>query len=239
MNYKIIYRCFSGELYPHQFKHIRPKWFNKNASFKSLVNSINDSKIVTIDDLLVLHDGDKNEYSEYIEAITNNIQYINVKSNEQSLLINYNIGDVLFNHNNVDIIYFIEDDYLHTKNAVHTILRGTENFQLTTGFDHMDRYIRTDDLSKNKESIAFSKKTNCHWRTVESTTCTWACTKDMWNQIKPDVLYYKLEDRSLFRSLINKSIRLWSPIPGVSTTVDINAMSPGIDWEQINKESLN
>jgi len=237
MNYKIIYRCFSGEMEQHQFKHIRPKWFNKLNNFQSLINSVNQSLIVSYNNIHILHDGQPGQLSQYMSKYCNNINYISVNSNEKSLLLNYELGESLFN-NGTDVIYFVEDDYLHTLPAVDIILKGTEHFGLTTGFDHLDRYIRTDDISKNKESIAFSKRTNCHWRTVESTTCTWACTKDMWFCIKDDVLKYKLEDRSLFRSLYSKDIRLWSPIPGVSTTVDVNTFSPGTDWSKLNSEII-
>jgi hypothetical protein len=130
------------------------------------------------------------------------------------------------------MIYFVEDDYLHLDKSINVIFNGVKHFNLVNGYDHLDRYIRDDDLTKDKESIAFLNSTNCHWRTSESTCCTWASTRKMWNLIKASARHYKLEDRKFFRNLLKNNIRLWVPMPGVTTQVD-DKLSPGIDWEKI------
>jgi hypothetical protein len=228
----VIYRCCDSELDKKTFKIIRPDWFCKLKCFKSSIDYIDWDTT----DFFVIYDGEENSsFYKYIIGYEKvSIKRISVKSNRLSLLETFKYADAAFD-NGYEVVYFLEDDYLHTTNGINKILQGAQSFGLVTGFDHLDRYKRTDDITNGKDQIAFSKKTNCHWRTAESTTCTWACNKEMWTKIRVDARNFELQDRRFFRHLYSeKGIRLWTPIPGVSTTLDITTFSPGIDWEYIN-----
>jgi hypothetical protein len=56
----------------------------------------------------------------------------------------------------------------------------------------------------------------------------------MWKNVVGDFAKtYRLQDRELFRGLNTEhNIRLWNPIPAVTTQVDIN-LSPGVNWEAL------
>jgi hypothetical protein len=225
MKIDLIYRCCESEVNP-PFKFIRPSWFSKLKCLDTFLSAVKHSESY-INSIVFLHDGDKGTLSDSIPS-RYNTEFINVRSNEKSLLRTFDIADDLQG----DVIYFIEDDYLHLPHSISTVLNGAKHFKLVNGYDHLDRYIRTDDITKDKESIAFLKSTNCHWRTSESTCCTWAATREMWNDIKESARHYKLEDRKFFRNLYKNNIRLWVPMPGVATQVD-DKLSPGINWENI------
>lgn len=235
MKVSVIYRCCDLELNSDEFKGIRPDWFDKKICFMSLFENIKQSKFdITFN---VLHDGDDKGFLSFIlEKMyadkIGNFTKVDFKSNLKSLFKTFEIADGCFETS--DIVYFIEDDYLHVEGALDVIINGTKVYGLTTGFDHLDRYKRNDDITLGKDYIAYSSSTNRHWRTAESTTCTWAVDKKTWNLIKDDVKHYALSDRELFRHLYKKGIRLWTPIPGVSTTLDYTTFSPGIDWKSIN-----
>jgi hypothetical protein len=224
MKLDIIYRCCNAEV-NQPFKWVRPTWFNKIKCLESFLNSVNYNRFY-IGKVIFVHDGPKGELYDNIPKTFENIT-IDYKDNELSLLETFKIADTLSNN-----IYFVEDDYLHLKHSIQYIAQGVENFKLVTGYDHLDRYKRDDDITFGKEHIAFSKKTNCHWRTAESTCCTWATTRELWKGAVGDFAKtYRLQDRELFRGLYNQhKIRLWNPIPAVTTQVDIN-LSPGVDWE--------
>jgi hypothetical protein len=225
MKIDIIYRCCEAEVDP-PYKWIRPTWFSKIHCLQTFLKALDTSKDI-ISSVTFLHDG-------VLGKLYNNIpkQYkiesVNYKNNEKSLLRTFDIVDSL----NGDCIYFVEDDYLHLENSINVIFEGVKKLKLVNGYDHLDRYIRDDDMTKDKESIVFLKETNCHWRTAESTCCTWASTRTMWNSIKESARYYKLEDRKFFRNLIKNKIRLWTPMPGVTTQVD-DKLSPGIEWNKL------
>lgn len=222
----IIYRCCNAEV-EGNFKWIRPKFFSKIKCLETFLNSVKNSSDI-INKVIFLHDGPKGRLYDNIPKSFEIID-VDYKDNEKSLLETFKIADNLNNH-----IYFVEDDYLHLENSIRTIYHGVLNFKLVTGYDHLDRYTRTDDITLGKDYIAFSKKTNSHWRTCESTCCTWACTRDLWNSNMREAAYkFKLHDRDLFRYLnTEKNIRLWNPIPGVTTQVDSN-LSPCINWESL------
>jgi hypothetical protein len=226
MKLDIIYRCCEAEVVP-PFKYIRPDWFDKIKCLNTFLNSV-DKNIEFIGEVIFVHDGPKGKLYNNIPK-TFKIVDIDYQNNEKCLYETFKIADMLSNN-----IYFIEDDYLHLQNSIEIISKGVNAFKLVTGYDHLDRYTRSDDLTLGKEYVAFSKKTNRHWRTAESTCCSWACTRTIWEStIKQYVYKYGLNDRDLFRSLYKeKDIRLWTPIPGVITQVDQN-MSPGIDWKNL------
>jgi hypothetical protein len=222
----IIYRCCNAEV-EGNFKWIRPNFFDKIKCLNTFLKSVEHCSNV-INKVIFLHDGPKGRLYENIPKKFEIIE-VDYRDNEKSLLETFKIADNLDKH-----IYFIEDDYLHLEKSIDTIYNGVLNFKLVTGYDHLDRYTRTDDITMGKDYIAFSKKTNSHWRTCESTCCTWACTRDLWNSTMKNAAYnFKLQDRDLFRYLtIEKNIRLWNPIPGVITQVDQN-LSPGINWKDL------
>jgi len=224
----IIYRCCDAEINSTDFKSIRPKWFNKLKCFKNFFDNIPPET-----DVYVLHDGWQGLLHGYIAQHNVHIENVDFKSNEKSLKETFKIAEDAFT-SGYEVVYFLEDDYLHTPGGIDCILKGAARYGLVTGFDHLDRYIRDDDVTFGKDYIAFCGATKCHWRTAESTTCTWACNKETWDQIKKDVVEYSLNDRLLFRRLYLDGVRLWTPIPGVSTTLDYTTFSPGIDWKSIN-----
>lgn len=221
----IIYRCCESEVVP-PFKWIRPSWFNKLECLNTFLNALEKSKDV-ISSITFLHDGIKGKVFDNIPK-KYNVECVNFKNNEKSLLRSFDVADSL----NANSIYFVEDDYLHLPNSINLIYKAVQKLRLVNGYDHLDRYIRVDDLTKDKESITFITETNRHWRTAESTCCTWAATRNMWNLIKDSARYFKLEDRKFFRNLIKNNIRLWTPIPGLTTQVD-DKLSPGIDWKNL------
>jgi hypothetical protein len=225
MKLDIIYRCCEAEVNP-PFKWIRPPWFNKIKCLHTFLNSVELNKDI-INKVVFLHDGAEGQLLNHIPSKFH-IEKVNFKNNEYSLLRTFDIADSLTS----EVVYFVEDDYLHLPHSINYIFNGALTLNLVNGYDHLDRYIRDDDLTKNKESITFLKETNCHWRTAESTCCTWASTREMWNLIKQSARHFKLEDRKFFRNLIKNEIRLWTPMPGVTTQVD-DKLSPGINWENI------
>jgi len=221
----IIYRATNIETTPETYRSFRPKWFDKRKCFKSLVDNVSEN-----DNVIVLFDGEQGILSDYIKTFKN-ISFINidVRSNVKSLLACYDLINTLPE----DSVYFLEDDYLHTSNSLNVLKEGIEKFKLVTLYDHNDRYTGNDDITSGKDFIQITK--SCHWRTAESTTCTWACSKDILKKIVEIAKQYKLEDRALFRYLYTMNIRLWTPIIGKSTHVCDGYMSPFTDWKTINE----
>lgn len=225
----ILYRGCDKELEYPPSRQGRPSWFSKINNFKTIHNSITNSTFRDKIKLIALMDGEKSELTDYISSLKYDIIYVNANSNNASLKYQLNFSKQFDTH-----LYFLEDDYLHKKDAMYHIMNGLDKFDLVTGYDHYDRYTRNDDISKDKESVFFHE--GIHWRTCESTTCTWAASKKIAKGIIPIAEYFLLNDRDFFRYLYTQGIKLHNTIPGVSTHVHEPYMSPGTNWEDINNE---
>lgn len=228
MKINIIYRLCEESLNKKDF---RPDWFSKIKCLETFYNAVENAKENGVNVVIYfVFDGDKGELNDKINDIFNDavIKYVNYKDNEKSLVECYKLADTLKGN-----IYFVEDDYLHKPESITKIVQVLDDYHLVTGYDHLDRYTRTDDVTLGRDYILFSKETNLHWRSTESTCLTFAVTYEAWRKkVGVQAKIHKLNDRQFFRALINDGVRLWSPIPALCTQVD-TAMSPAVDWEVI------
>jgi len=105
-----------------------------------------------------------------------------------------------------DIVYFIEDDYLHVPQAGEILEEGLTVFDYVTLYDHPDKYgifgkgrnpyVNDDHLS---EPTRVFKGRQVLWRTTNSTTHSFAChvrtlREDRWVWLGKLKLRPKLQD---------------------------------------------
>ncbi len=228
----IIYRCCGLELDVPPKRVGRPHWFSKFACFQSLHQSLKNSKYLNDINVLVIVDGGKCALSRYIEDLGYKVEYIYANSNLGSLKVQLDLS-----RREKGNIYFLEDDYLHTLDAIDNIYLGVMKFGLITGYDHTDRYTRTDDISY-EQNIYLSG--NRHWRATESTTCTFSIRRDLLDSCYPllESVFTQAMDRVLFRELHKYNYRLFSAMPALSTHADANHLSPFVDWESISRANM-
>jgi hypothetical protein len=234
----ILYRCCNRELEFPPTRQGRPSWFSKVNCFNSLHRSYINSRYKSDMKLVVLmqeSDDLPKTLSSLIGDLGYDIVFDKGSSNFESLTnqMQYYMTNVQPFHQDV---YMVEDDYLHTVDALDCIYLGVKKFGLVTGFDCMDRYTRDDDVTSGKDFIYFHE--GKHWRTAESTTCTWAASSDMMSRILPYAVHYGLYDRVMFRHMYyQEGIRIHQPMTGVSCHVHEGLLSPGVDWELVNAQN--
>lgn len=97
-----------------------------------------------------------------------------------------------------DVVYFIEDDYMHLPGSPEAILEGLQYFDYVTLYDHPDKYaLSTCAINPYTKRNRFSESTEVVlgerqvWRTSNSTTMTFAVTgktlredSDIWSMTK-------------------------------------------------------
>ena len=135
-----------------------------------------------------------------------------------------------------DIIYFVEDDYLHRYGWVDVLQEGFDMIgaDYYTLYDHPDKYYLP--MYENLQSKVIATE-NIHWRTTPSTTNTYACKygtliKHFDIHVKHcDLVEKWTKDHVKFTELWEKGSNLMSCIPGYSTHVEGNMLSPTVDWE--------
>lgn len=145
------------------------------------------------------------------------------------------------------IIYFVEDDYLHTIEAPKLIKEGLEHFHFVTLYDHPDKYIVPEEggnplVADGGEVTRVVRGATRHWKYTNSTTMTFATTagtlRATKNIIEPFIQGTYPQDYKMFLKLRENGFALGSPLPGASTHIETKWLSPFEYWEVIARETI-
>jgi hypothetical protein len=211
----------------------RPDWFDREKIFDSFISTL-DERV----DYTAFHDSGNGNIEDHF---LNNKDVKKVSmlggNDAQSFLnvLNYVAGQ---GYDDNDIIYFLEDDYLHKSGWIDIMLEGFNYIgaDYYTLYDHPDKYYLPmyEDL-QSKIIVTPS----VHWRTTPSTTNTYACKLETLKKHFPihvkscDLIEKWTKDHDKFTELWGIGSNLISCIPGYSTHVEGNMLSPIIDWNKI------
>ena len=239
-----------------------PKIEYTKRSLNSLIKSINyfknkysEVKVKTI----IVDDNSSSENIQKIKSITkdNDFEMLNLNyskyqnkiskqknketfANLASLLQSFEIGK----DNGEELIYFIEDDYLHFEPMLEEMVASYERiasqinkdiFMCPTDYPYlyMDN-VKTNVLIGNKR----------HWRTVDKTLCTFMTTKNLLNKYWDNFYKNCLNRHDPFEKYLNeiysKEICI-SPIKSLSLHLtNINSsygLSPLINYKKLWEEN--
>jgi len=212
---------------------LRPEWFNREKIFDSLMLTLDERVEYT-----AFHDSGNGEIKDHFLQ-NKNVNKISEKggSGAQTFvnLLNHVIKQ---DYNDNDIIYFLEDDYLHKPGWINVLLDGFKyiNADYYTLYDHPNKYY--PELIDKFSTSLFVTPT-AHWRTTMSTTNTYACEfKTLKKHFNIHIQHCDLEakwvkDHDKFTHLWNIGSNLISCVPGYSSHIEENMLSPITDWSQI------
>lgn len=234
----VIYRACNLEVTVKKLRNSsRPDWFDKKRCWDSFFKGFGERSDVEI---IVVFDGKKDEeLSTYInQHKIDEIQYLDCKSNKESLIHCYNKAG----ESDSEYIYFAEDDYLYRDGACSILIEGLKSFgsqdQFVTLYDHFNRYLppkQTGDVTMGHDYCLITE--SIHWRSGDSTTGTVALKKDFFSQIKNKFLEHNVHDCAFYREMLEKGHRVFNCVPGKSTHVNKFFSSPLIDWEGVNNHA--
>ena len=94
-------------------------------------------KVFGTSDLTVIADNVSEQTVEFIKSFTSDIHTTSL-GNSKSLV--YALDMAIGNDDN-DIVYFVEDDYLHLEGSEQLIEEGIERADYVSLYDHPDKYI--------------------------------------------------------------------------------------------------
>jgi len=206
----------------------RPNWFDFEKCFLNLLKTI-EGKYV---DLHVIMDGDieSNFINKYKDKYT--LHTIHARTEYGSYLETYKYIKSL-NLADTDLIYFLENDYLHVDNWVSKIIElfsTYDNLNYVSLYDHGDKYFLPsyDDLVSKIVTTA-----SHHWRTTPSTCGSYIITKKIFDEDE-DINTGGPGDHHKFLYLNESRNRfVLTPIPGLSTHCMEGLLSPTINWKEL------
>lgn len=236
---RILYRISDGG-----YNKIKLDFADK---FYCLENCI---KVFGSSNLIVFADNCKPETLEKLRKYPIVLKETQIGSSGQSwkMVANY----ALQNYDNPDVVYFLEDDYLHRAHSETVILEGLTIGDYVTLYDHLDKYMEKsiggNPMVKNGGELTrvlLTKST--HWKITNSTTMTFACKvktlREDWvifdeftkeSHPHDDQIFYKLQGiKKLKYKIFGKRRKLVVPIPGYSTHIEPSVLSPLIDWHDV------
>ena len=148
--------------------------------------------------------------------------------------------------NCTDLIYFVEDDYIHKTEALAEMVFAYEKF---SSIFEKEIFILSSDYpylykKMNNSNILIGEKT--HWRTVRESLLTLMTSKKMIEKYFDKLIEMATKESSPFEKNLHKIYedeRCFSPIPSLSVhCANINSvfgLSPNIDLKKLWNENKN
>jgi len=154
--------------------------------------------------------------------------------------------DTALKRNKEDIIYFLENDYLHKPGAAEIIHEGFQTgHSFISLYDHPDKYLNPEDggnpFCENKSEKTRLYLTNsCHWKISNSTTMTFASKASTINKtidiMRKHTTGTHPFDFQMFLELAQKGHKLVTSVPGFSTHGETKWLSPLTNWQAISQQ---
>lgn len=233
---KIIYRISDAG-----YNKVKPNYIN---NVRCLENAL---KVFKNEDWIIIADNCSPDTLDMIEDVTGGVKM------KQFELVEVSVGhgagtfnlalDKALTYDDNEIIYFLENDYLHKSNSKYLLEEGfTLGASFVSGYDHPDKYL---DPSKGgnpycdggAEDTRLYLTDSCHWKITNSTTMTFASKVSTLKKVEPILRKWTSDthpnDFQMFLELRQNNELLVTPIPGFSTHGETSWLSPLTDWSRI------
>tara|TARA_Y100000590_G_scaffold418464_1_gene519271 strand:- start:1315 stop:2307 length:993 start_codon:yes stop_codon:yes gene_type:complete len=212
-------------------------------------------------EMLIVDSGSKKDYldqiSKIIENSNININIINHNINDHESIIKKQKNSETFSNlssllkcfeiaksEGKDLIYFVEDDYIHFKSSLEEMI---ETYERISSQLNNELFICPTDypnLYMNNEKTTLLIGSKRHWRTINKTLCTFMTSKSFINKYWDNFYQTCLDRNDPFEKFLNnlyeKEICI-SPIKSLSIHLtNINSsygLSPFIDYKSLWEEN--
>ena len=240
----------------------QPKIEYSYRSIKSLINSINfcQNKYPKIKiKSVIIDDNSKDENLARIKELTEskNIEIVSLNHDNYKTVIKEQKSKETFSNlaslmnsfeiakdQSEDLIFFIEDDYLHFEPMLEEMIASYERIASQL---KKDIFMCPSDypylyMNNEKTNILIGNKR--HWRTVDKTLCTFLTSKDLLNKYWENFRKTCLDRNDPFERYINEIYKneiCISPLKSLSLHLtNINSsygLSPFIDYKKLWDEN--
>ena len=231
---KVIYRISEGS-----YQKEKPDYITKINCLKNALKHFRQE-----DFLLIMVSVSDNLKSEIEKVYGGKAQLVQLGNGAITfnLALSHALGQTeIFVLENDEIIYFLEDDYLHKEGAQKVLEDGFNlGMDYVTLYDHKDKYLNPiEGGNPYCEGRAEFTRVYCgevsHFKITNSTTMTFAAKV---KTLKEDETIMRNwtngthpHDFQMWADLNKKGRRLVSSIPGYSTHGETKWLSPLTNWE--------
>jgi len=228
---KIIYRISDAG-----YSKVKPDYINNTECFVNAYSTFKD------EDWLVIADNLSKDTREMVGWHIEDTQVEEVSVGHGAGTFNMALDRAL-TYNDDEIVYFIENDYLHKPESKQILGEG---FSLGASFvslyDHPDKYMDPTRggnpyCKGGAEDTRVYLTDSCHWKITNSTTMTFAAKVKTLKKVEPILRKHTSgthpNDFQMFLELRQNNELLITSIPGYSTHGETAWLTPLTDWSKI------
>lgn len=217
----------------------RPEWFSHEKCFRNLMDTIAADPLGHQVTVTIMYDGTVEDLqTDFIAPYLANkelglrLQLLQGGSDINSFLITLAYARGLAVPA-TDLIYFLENDYLHQQGWVSKVFElyaSGQAFDVVSLYDHKDKYILPMYEALTARLVLSRSH---HWRTAPSTCASFLLSKEAFER-DCDAFGSGQNDYYFFSEVVGRRGRiLLSPIPGLSTHSMEGYLSPNVDWARL------
>jgi hypothetical protein len=228
---KIIYRISDAG-----YKKEKPDYINNETCLKNATTVFKDADWYLIADNV--SDQTNNMMQKYVPLNCTEYQSVGHGAGTFNIALNEALT-----YNDDDIVYFIENDYLHKPESVNILKEGFElGASFVALYDHPDKYL---DPGKggNPYCVGGAEDTrvyltdSCHWKITNSTTMTFAAKVSTLKRVESILRKHTSgthpNDFQMFLELRQLGELLITPLPGYATHGETRWLTPLTDWSTV------
>lgn len=227
---KIIYRISDAG-----YNKIKPPYIDNEKCLRNAVQVFKDA------DWAIIADNCSSETLTMVEDITDcNIEIVSVGHGAGT----FNLAlDKALEYQDDEIVYFIENDYLHKPESLKALTEGLDlGAAFASLYDHPDKYLDPRKggnpyCEGGAEDTRVYLTNTCHWKITNSTTMTFAAKVSTLRRTEEVLRKHTSgthpNDFHMFLELREKGELLVTSIPGYSTHGETAWLTPLTDWSKV------
>ena len=230
--------------------NFEPQLEKLNINFKVIDHSSTDENLKKIDDVFKKFNTDYEIINLDVSKFKDQIDKTNqrgetVTSNQMSNMANIH-QSLIEAKKSEDLIYFVEDDYLHKKNSIKEMIFTYERISSQINREIIICPADYPYLYAKTEATLNFLGHRCHWRKVNETLCTFLTSKQIVEKYWEKYVSMCQREHAPFEKPMHEIYKkelCISPIPSLAihfTNINsIFGLSPNMDWKKIWDENEN
>lgn len=228
---RVIYRISDAG-----YNKIKPEYINNEACLANATSTLTESTWSIIADNISAETDTM--IQRYVTRDT--IYYASVGHGAGTF--NLALDEALM-YDDDEVIYFIENDYLHKPEAEKILQEGIKlGASFVSLYDHPDKYLDPSQggnpyCQGGGEETRVHLTDSCHWKITNSTTMTFAAKVSTLKRVEPILRKHTSgthpNDFHMFLELRKQGELLITPLPGYATHGETAWLSPLTDWSKI------